>query len=208
MPYNPHIATLIDAAANQQLAILYYRKGSMSAPMMPRTVEPYHFAHGRESVLIRCYQISFGDDPQEGWRCFMSHKIESVHPTTHRFKPRRTITLPTGEVHRHTPTPRKPAKPAQPVDPADYWDDGRRAYRDALGDALADGELTAGEAFDLEGIKQRHKLKSEDVRFVHADLYHHSLGCVLEDGFVSASEQEQIRLLDEALNRMGWSIGT
>lgn len=191
-----HVESLIDAASNQRLAVLFYRKCVRSDVTKPRLVEPYSFSDGRQDLMVRCYQLEHdGDASESGWRFFMSHKIANVEKTTLPFRPRRKITLPTGEVK-------------QACIPDLNWEsEGRRVYRDYVADALADGVLSPHEKFDIEGVKQRFKLKDEDIRFVHAALYHRCLGEVLLDGCVDQDELSQIKFLHEALRQMGWAVG-
>lgn len=194
--HSEHVTTLIDMASNQRLAIMFYRKGVTRATIPPRLIEPYTFVDGKQDLMIRCYQLEQdGDAAVAGWRFFMAHKIDRVEPTTLPFKPRRRITLPSGEI-------------SQEFTPSEHWEnDGRRVYRDFVGDALADGVIDPGERFDIEGIKQKYKLTPDDIRYVHASVYHRCLGCVLDDGFVTDDEESQIRFLHGAMRSLGWSVG-
>lgn len=196
MANSPHVDVLVDLAAKSTLAVLYYRKSASGRDAKPRLVEPYSFSEGREDLLIRCYQLEHdGDAGESGWRFFMAHKIQHVEATRIPFRPRRKISLPTGEVTRT-------------AEPNPHWQhEGRREYRDRVSDALADGRLRADEIFDLEEIKSRHKLTPDDVRFVHASLYHRCLGSILEDGSVSEDELEQIRFLHSSMRYLGWCVG-
>ena len=183
-------------AATRRLAVMYYRKGVTRAKIPPRLVEAYTFTEGKQDLMVRCFQLEQdGDAGVSGWRFFMSHKIDRVEPTSIEFKPRRRITLPTGEV-------------CDSFLPSEHWEnDGRRVYRDFVGDALADGAIDAGERFDLEGIKQKYKLTPDDIRYVHASVYHRCLGAVLDDGFLTDDEESQIRFLHGAMSSLGWSVG-
>lgn len=187
---------MIDMASKTCVAVIYYRKGVTNATAPPRLVEPYSFADGKQDLMIRCYQLEKdGDGGESGWRFFMSHKLERVEPTTIQFRPRRKITLPTGEVN---------VVAAQ----SPHWElDGRRVYRDLVVEALADGSLNARELFDLEHVKQTYRLTADDIRYVHASVYHRCLGSVLEDGFFAAEEGDQIRFLHRAMKALGWSVG-
>jgi hypothetical protein len=191
-----HIDTLVEMASKNCLAVMYYRKGVTRDKLPARLVEPYSFTEGRQDLMIRCYQVQKDQDADDaGWRFFMAHKIDHVEPTRLAFKPRRRVVLPTGvvtEATSHNP----------------HWaTDGRRVYRDLVGDALADGTLDEGERYDLEGVRQKYKLTADDVRFVHASVYHRCLGCVIDDGFLTEHEMDQIRFLHRAMRQLGWSIG-
>lgn len=191
-----HIETLVRMASNQRLAELHYRKGVTGGTIKPRLVEPYHFVQGTQSIMVRCYQLQHGEDASEsGWRFFMAHKIHWVEETTIEFRPRRKITLPTGAI-------------AEAFEMKPTWEaDGRRAYRDVLSGCLADGTLSTGERCDLHQIVQKYKLTDDDVRFVHASTYHHCLGAVIEDGFVSEKEIADIRFLHDSMHKLGWAVG-
>lgn len=191
-----HIETLIDAAANTRLAVMFYRKGVTRAAIPARLVEPYSFTDGKQDIMVRCYQLQQDDDASlSGWRFFMAHKIDRVEPTTIQFKPRRRISLPTGEVTAQ-------------YEPSPHWsDEGRRLYRDLVGDAIADGSISPGERFDISAVKAKCKLKEEDIRFVHASVYHRCLGAVLDDGFIADHELEEIRFLHQAMRMLGWAVG-
>lgn len=196
MPHKVHLTSLIDAAANTRLAVIYYRKGVTGKRCPPRLVEPYSFAEGKQDVLIRCFQLEQdGNAELSGWRFFMAHKLHAVEVTNLPFRPRRKVVLPTGEVKSFaTPEP--------------AWNhEGRLLYRDYVGDAIADGELDPGEIFDLEGLKQKHKLTEADIRFVHASIYHRCLGSVLDDAQFSDEEVQEIRFLHRAMRSLGWAVG-
>jgi hypothetical protein len=194
--YSEHVTTLIDMASSSCLAVVFYRKGATRSTIRPRLVEPYSFVEGKQDFLINCYQREeAGDCDRCGWRFFMAHKLDAVEPTAVKFRPRRKVTLPSGELHAY-------------AEPSPHWDgEGRKLYRDVVGDALADGELDPGEMFDLHGMRQQHKLTDDDVRFVHASIYHRCLGSVIDDGFVTEQEVEQIRFLHRAMKSLGWCVG-
>lgn len=195
-PHHEHVQTLIDMAGKRFLAVMYYRKGATSNGLKPRLVEPYSFADGQQDLMIRAYQLEHGGNSEEyGWRFFMAHKIDKVEPTRLPFKARRAISLPKGVI-------------AEASRPTVHWKhDGRRAYRDAVSNALADGTIDAGERFDIEKTRQEYDLAPDDVRFVHASLYHRCLGAVLDDGFMSEAEIEQIDFLHRAMRSLGWFVG-
>lgn len=190
------VQSLIKLAERGMRAVLYYRKGATRETIRPRVVEPYTFNVGKQDLLIKCWQLQHGDNAEEsGWRFFMAHKIDAVEPTSIKYHPRIKVTLPAAEVES-----------VFIYDPA--WDhEGRRAYRDYVGDALADGVIDAGERFDIEGIKQKFSLTMDDIRFVHASIYHRCIGAVLDDGFVKDEEVEQIRFLHKMLWQLGWCVG-
>lgn len=191
-----HVSTLVECASDQCLAVVYYRKGVASKGIKPRLIEPYCFTGGRQDLMIRCFQLEHdGDADESGWRFFMVHKIDRVEKTTLRFKPRRKIKLPTFEL-------------SEQFEPDPSWShNGRRSYRDYVGDAIADGRLDPDEIFDLEKLKSDHRLTEDDLRFVHASVYHRCLGSVLEDGFFCHEEIEQIRFLHNSLRLLGWAVG-
>lgn len=198
MAISPHTEVLVDLAANSCLAVIFYRKGVTKHTIKPRLIEPYAFVEGKQDQMVRAYQLEHdGDADQSGWRFFMLHKIDRVEPTQIRFKPRRKITLPTGEIDEKLSVPSSP-----------HWEnEARRAYRDWVGDALADGKLNAEELVALKGFRKEHGLTDEDTRFVHASIYHRCLGSVLDDGFVTQDEIDQIHFLHRAMRALGWAVG-
>jgi len=177
-------------------AIIYYRQGVTTSTSKPRLIEPYSFAAGKQDLMVRAYQLEKdGDAEESGWRFFMSHKIAVVEPTNIKFKPRRKIVLPEGKI-------------TFSAIPDEHWQaPGRQLYRNIVGDAIADGELSPGEVFDIEGVKYKYKLEMEDIRFVHAAIYARCLNAVLVDGFIEAEEVEEIRFLHDAMRRLGWAVG-
>lgn len=187
---------MVDMASRSCCAVVFYRKGVTKETIRPRLVEPYCFSVGKQDMMVKCFQLQHGESTDEsGWRFFMAHKIEEVRPTSVKFRPRTKITLPEGGVDEiFTPDP-------------SWGIPGRKDYRDYVGDALADGVVDAGERFDIEGIKQRYKLSIDDVRFVHASIYHRCLGAVLDDGFVTPVEIDQIRFLHQTMRNLGWCVG-
>lgn len=198
MAISPHVEVLMDLAANECLAVMYYQKGTSKGALKPRLIEPYAFVDGKQDQMVRAFQLQHGDDAGEaGWRFFMLHRIDRVEPTTMRFKPRRRVTLPTGQLDPLS-------KRSEQV----HWDNAaRRAYRDWVGDALADGKLNAEELIALKGFHKEHGLSEEDIRFVHASIYHRCLGSVLDDGFVTQEEIDQIHFLHRAMRALGWAVG-
>ncbi len=193
---NPHVEVLIDCAANSRLAVLYYKKTASAKQLQPRLIEPYNFAYGKEDLMIRCFQLQHGEDSGEaGWRYFMAHKVERTEPTSILFKPRRKITLPTGEAYDKIESDPNWVKP------------GRKEYRDLLSDVLSVGRVTPFEVHLLSAAKDEHDLSIEDVRFIHASMYHRCLECILKDGDVSDSEVQEIKFLHESLRTLGWSPG-
>ncbi|MFN7019886.1 MAG: WYL domain-containing protein [Phycisphaerales bacterium] len=189
---NPLVERLIDQARRRCLAVIYYRKGVRGSGLEPRMIEPYSFVDGRQDLMIRAYQI----EPVEktGWRFFMAHKIQDVEPTSIPFRPRRKISLPEATI-------------SAAFAPNHDWTEGRKVYRDLVGDALADGELSPDEVFDITDVKQRFALRDQDIRYVHASIYQRCLGSVLDDGFIDADEVEQIRFLHRAMRALGWCVG-
>lgn len=192
---NEHIDTIVEMARRSNLAVIYYRKGISRGVAKPRLVEPYAFVQGKQDLMIRCFQLQHGEDDEEsGWRFFMSHKIEGADITSIPFKARRPIKLPSGEVDTKTSLD-------------EHWTESRQLYRDIVADALADGWIDPSEAVALKEFKTKHGLTDDDTRFVHASVYHRCLGAVLDDGFVTVREQEEIRFLHTAMRSLGWAVG-
>lgn len=190
-----HIDTIVDMARLGRLAVIYYRKGVAKGVSKPRLIEPYTFVQGKQDLMIRGFQLQHGDDTDEsGWRFFMSHKIEGAEPTGIEFKPRRQIKLPTGEIETKTAI-------------SEHWSESRQLYRDIVADALADGWIDPSEAVAIKEFKARHSLTDDDTRFVHAAVYHRCLGAVIDDGFVTERELEEIRFLHTAMRSLGWAVG-
>ncbi len=194
--HSEHVETLIRCADQNVLAVLHYRKGVTSASIRPRLVEPYAFREGAQDLMIKCYQLEHdGDGAESGWRFFMSHKIDRAEPTTIRFRPRRKITITSGEV-------------SEASKKNESWDsEGRRLYRDLVGDAMADGFVAPAELLAIEQLREKYKLTDEDIRFVHATVYHRCLGAVTQDGFLADEEVDQIRFLHRVMKALGWSVG-
>jgi predicted DNA-binding transcriptional regulator YafY len=185
-----HVQMLVNLAKANRCGELYYRKGATRETIRPRIVEPYAFVQGKQDLMVHCYQLL----PEEGWRYFMAHKIDRVADGGEPFTPRRSISMPTGEVDEvYRPDP--------------LWSEGRRSYRDLVGDALADGSMDAEEREEVERVIRVYSLTMDDIRFVHASLYHRCLGAVIEDGFVTDVEIEQIRFLHRTLWQIGWCVG-
>tara|TARA_R110000744_G_C19186865_1_gene543412 strand:- start:214 stop:789 length:576 start_codon:yes stop_codon:yes gene_type:complete len=185
------IGVLIECAESNQLCEMFYRKSVAREATLPRLVEPYHFVTGKQDTLVRCYQQM----PEEGWRTFMLHKIESVQPTDFEYDPRRKQSLSTAEV-KHS------------YQPSSFWTEPRKLYRDMICDALADGTVDALEFIEIKQLIQEFNLKIEDIRFVHASLFSRALEAIISDGFVSDEEEQEIRFLHRVFKKLGWSIGS
>lgn len=180
---------LVAIAEKTHKAHITYRK-TFSAKSLPRRlVEPYSFSQGKEDLMVRCYQL----EPEDGWRFFMIHKVESVEDTGQRFTPRRPITLPEGSIH-----------PTFAPDP--IWTDGLQQYRDLVADAMADGSVTPYEFSAIRDLIAREQLTIEQVRFVHAHMFHRCLEAILKDGSIDQDERAGLAFLHEVFSALGWSI--
>jgi len=180
---------LIAIASRTHLAELHYRKGVTSVSARARIVEPYNLTQGKQDAMVRCYQRQ----PKEGWRFFMIHKLDRVADTGEAFEPRARITLPTAHV---TTT----------AEPESGWTPGLKGYRNLVSDAMADGVVTAQELRQIEQYKREHNITRDQLRFVHASVFHRCLGAVLDDGIVDDEERRQIRFLNKVLSKLGWSV--
>lgn len=187
---NQHVRLLVNLARDNRCADIWYRKGATREPLHPRTIEPYTWVEGKQDLMIRAYQV----EPEPGWRFFMCHKIEEARDAGSAFKPRRAVHLPDGVISEsYKPTPN--------------WTEGRKAYRDLVGDALADGKIDAAEREEIGRVRRVYNLTPDDVRYVHAALYHRCLGAIIDDGWITDDEQEQIRYLHRTMTALGWAVG-
>ena len=180
---------LVEAASRRHLAELFYRKGVTRSALPVRLVEPYNLTQGKQDAMVRCFQRR----PQEGWRFFMIHKLDRVSDTGISFTPRAKITLPTGEIQ-------------QEYEENSAWTWALKQYRDLVGDALADGVVTREEWAQIKQFRMKNKITIEQVRFVHATIFHRCLGAVLDDDLVDDDERAQIRFLHKVLSRLGWTV--
>lgn len=187
---DPALQTIVTAGLQRHLVEVLYRKKATATHEPLRLVEPYGLTQGKQDPLVRCYQIR----PEEGWRFFMIHKLEQARDTGAAFTPRAHITLDRCILE----------KPQEDLGP---WTPSLRAYRNVVSDALADGKLTRGEVQEAEACRTEHGLAPEQVRFVHASLYHRCLGAVLEDGVFDDAERQQIKFVHLVLRHLGWSVG-
>lgn len=187
---NPHAQLIVDLASANRCVEIWYRKGATSEPIHPRTIEPYTWVEGKQDLMIRAYQV----EPEPGWRFFMVHKIEAARDAGSAFKPRRAVHLPTGIISEsYIPTPN--------------WTEGRRLYRDLVGDAMADGKLDAAERAEIARVHRAYELTAADTRYVHASIYHRCLGAIIDDGWITDDEQDQIRYLHRVMTALGWAVG-
>lgn len=184
------VQTLIRLARGHRVAELYYRKGATDHTIKPRLIEAYNWTEGKQDIMVRAYQIA----PEEGWRFFMVHKIARVGDGGVDFHPRKPVSLPDGVV-------------TEAYEPSPHWEDPRRAYRDLVSDALADGKIDRDEAAAINKFVSESGLTEADKRYVHASLYHRCLGAVLDDGFLDDVELMQIWFLHEVFKRLGWHVG-
>jgi hypothetical protein len=187
--------TIVDMAKHKRLVTIVYRKGVTADKAPARLIEPHCFKEGTQDLMIRAFQMEPDDPPKccGGWKFFMLHKIEDAQPTSISFRPRRTITLPGGEVEDGRPRVQ--------------WTEGRRAYRDLLGDIIADGIVADFEKREADELRAKYKLRAEDVRFVHAAVYSRCLAAVLDDDRFADEEVEQVRFLHSAMKSLGWGVG-
>lgn len=139
--------------------------------------------------MVRAFQLK----PQSGWRFFMIHKLEDVVDTGKPFKPRRKITLPQLKI-------------AQRYEKNETWTSALKQYRNLVGDAMADGTVTTDELQEIEALKREKGLTIENIRFVHASMFHRCLGAIIEDNIVDEDERMQIRFLHRVLSKLGWSV--
>lgn len=180
---------LIEVAGQCHCAAITYRKGATNKDLPRRIIEPYSFTDGKQDVMVKAFQL----EPEAGWRFFMIHKLEDVRDTGRPFKLRARVTLPDATVeHRY--------------DRDEAWSQGRKWYRNLVSDALADGVVTKDELRSIESFRAAHRLTADDVRFVHASLFHRCLGAVIEDGTVDDEERAQLRFLHKVLSTLGWSV--
>lgn len=184
-----HLEQLTDLAERHHCATLHYRSRLTPSVTRPRIVEPYNLTQGKEDIMVRCYQLY----PVEGWRYFMVHKIDDVRDAGVEFTPRRDVTLPTDELITFGG-----ARDDAP------WTEAMLEYRDAVSDALADG-IVRKEEFDA--VKEIGRgLTDEQIRYVHASLFHRCLGAILRDGTVGESQLAEIRLVQRVLSGLGWGV--
>ena len=192
---NDPVKVMQRGASLRRLVALNYHKSQVNVGIYPRLVEPYAFSSGNEDTLVRCYQI----DPEEGWRYFAIPKIEWARVTDDPFEPRRNITIHTGELEAFQ------HDPYQNLDR--HWTAGRKHYREAITECLAEGTVKKTTLAELQAIAGLHNLDANDVRFVHAAVYHRCLGEILADGDVDLTEATELRFIHRVFAALGWSIG-
>ena len=83
--------------------------------------------------------------------------------------------------------------------------DATQAYRDMIGDALADGRIDAVELNEMHAA--RDTLKVEIARYVHASIYHRCLGAVLDDNKITDAELDELSMLHDLFAMLGWAVG-
>lgn len=184
------LGVLIEAAKSNQLCILHYRKAVSRKTTQARLIEPYSLVTGKQDTLVRCYQV----DPESGWRTFMLHKFESVSLSDISYQPRRQATIIHAEIHVQ-------------YEPSTFWTDSRKQYRDLICDILADGKVSRNELDLALGFISSANLGIDDIRFVHATLYHRALGAIIDDGFITDVEVAETRFLHKVFDALGWAIG-
>ena len=57
-------------------------------------------------------------------------------------------------------------------------------------------------------LRRLHNLSMDQVRFVHASLFHRCQGAILDAGVIDMSEQAELRFLHRILLTLGWSVVT
>jgi len=181
---------LIDIADKKHLAEVTYSMDSPDSGAQVRIVEPYSWTKGKQDVMVRCYQR----EPDEGWRFLTVHRLASVKDTGKRFHPRARIAIPDTKVARH-------------LEESPVWTPALRAYRFLIGDALADGMVTAKKLTTIAEFKHKNRITMDQTRFVHGVIFHQCLGAILEDGTIDEDERAQIRFLHKVLRRLGWTCG-
>jgi len=183
------LKTLAELGSQRRLAELYYRKGVATKSLPRRLVEPYTLTQGAQDAMVLCYQI----EPEEGWRFFMLDKIDRVADAGAIFNPRRKIRIDAGETDlRYEERP--------------YWTPELQTYRDMVSDALADGKVTKEERLEIETFAMSNGISLQQLRFVHASIFHRCLGAIIEDGEVDAEERAQLQFLHRVLQALGWSV--
>ena len=148
-----------------------------------RTVEPYSIIDTHGGTKIRCYQLT----PEEGWRIFDLRMLESVKDSDQNYKPRRPLTVKTGELQHHFET-----LETRNVELDEYV---RR-----VNEIIADMRVTVEDVQNLKKFRQTYGLTLDEVRWVHCKILSDYLNTVIPDGVVTREEFQQIQELNKALH--------
>lgn len=183
--------TLTALALAHRCAELRYRSRLAPERTLPRIVEPYALTQGKEDAMVRCYQI----EPEEGWRFFMLHKIDSVRDAGIPFEPRQEITIAADAA----------ATFGAPV-ARDPWTENMLRYRDLVSDAIADGLVSRATFDQIRDDAASANLTDEQIRYVHASLFYRCLGAILRDGTVGPAQLAELRLVQRVLSGLGWGV--
>lgn len=180
---------LVELGSRKRLVRLYYRRLIFHDQPEARIVEPYNLTEGTENIMVRCYQRQ----PDAGWRFFMLSKIDLAEDAGEGFHPRTRITLDPDAIGSRT------------VLESD-WATHLRHYRDLVGEALADGRVTTEEQQKIQQFAMDNNISLQQIRAVHATIFHQCLGAILDDGVVDSDERAQLQFLDRVLRSLGWSV--
>ncbi|MFA6636727.1 MAG: WYL domain-containing protein [Candidatus Omnitrophota bacterium] len=188
---NKIIDQLTELAVKHHVVSLVYQKSLSDLTPSPRLIEPYSLSQGKQDIMLRAYQLA----PEEGWRFFMLHKIIGISDNGTSFKPRKKVTIQTGEI---TPT----------FHPYESWTDAVQKYRNMVLSFLSDRVITEGEKKKLQKFVEEENLQISEIRGVHLSIFSECLQHVLRDGIVDDGEAREIELLNNCLTSCGYGINS
>lgn len=100
-------------------------------------------------------------------------------------------------------TPAAPPSPA-PVDPTIK---SMRVYWDALRAVVADLQITDEESNEIAALRASLNLPLEQVRVLHARAFSSAVAQFMDDLSIDERETRKLRLLKNALSKLGWAPG-
>jgi len=82
-----------------------------------------------------------------------------------------------------------------------------RTYWDALRAVVADLQITEEELIEMETLRASLELPQEQVRVLHARAFSSAVAQFMDDLSIDEREMRKLRLLKNALSKLGWAPG-
>jgi hypothetical protein len=185
-----HVNTLVALAEQHRTATILYRKLNERTATV-RIIEPYRLLEHDDQLSLHAWQLRPPVNADLCWRTFRCDRIEDISDGGEFFKPRRPVTIHTGECSELMSLFRE--KPKTAVD----------RYRDYLFKAIRDRLFTDEERSDAENFAQ--KVSTTQMKVVHAQVFSEVLFDVLLDHHISDDEDEFLSNVRGFMDTVGWS---
>ena len=184
------IDTLVSLAEAGRLAQIQYQKLNERCPSN-RIVEPYRLLEHEGQLSLHAWQLRPPINADTCWRTFRCDRIVDVCDGGDFFKPRRPVTIHTGECAEFMTLFRR--KPKTAMD----------KYRDYLFKAIRDRLFSDEE--QMEAGDLAHHVSTAQMKVVHAQVFSEILFDILLDHAIDQSEDDFLASVRSFMDAAGWS---